>query len=75
MDDRALDARLAACERQITRLRRTLGLAALAIGLFGAAVLSGVTDELPGASVTQLSGQFLATVDGKEVFTTKRLGG
>lgn len=41
----------------------------------GAAVLSGVTDELPGASVTQLSGQFVATVDGKEVFTTKRLGG
>ncbi len=41
----------------------------------GAAVLSGVTDELPGASVTQLSGQFIATVDGNEVFTTKRLGG
>ncbi len=41
----------------------------------GAAELSGVTDELPGASVTQLSGEFVAKVDGKEVFTTKRLGG
>ena len=41
----------------------------------GAAMLTGVTDELPGASVTELSGEFSATVDGKEVFTTKRLGG
>lgn len=41
----------------------------------GVAVLSGVTDEVPGASATQLTGQFVAKVDGKEVFTTKRLGG
>ena len=41
----------------------------------GAAVLSGLTDELPGASVSELKGQFSGTVDGKEVFATNRLGG
>ncbi len=43
MDDQALDARLIACERQITRLRRTLGLAVLSFGVLGAAVLTGFT--------------------------------
>ncbi|MDQ6770202.1 MAG: hypothetical protein M3Z54_09465 [Gemmatimonadota bacterium] len=51
MDDCALDARLAACERQITRLRRTLGFAGLALGLLGAAVLSGFT--VPVTPTTQ----------------------
>lgn len=41
----------------------------------GAAALAGTTNELPGASVVSLDGQFTGTVDGNEVFTTQRLGG
>jgi hypothetical protein len=41
----------------------------------GAAALTGVTSEIPGASVVALSGEFTGTVDGKPVFTTQRLGG
>ncbi len=41
----------------------------------GTAVLTGVTSEIPGASVVALSGEFTGTVDGKPVFTTQRLGG
>lgn len=40
-----------------------------------AAVLTGQTSEFPGASITQLEGDFKGTVDGQEVFTTKKLGG
>lgn len=41
----------------------------------GVAALAGTTNELPGASVVSLDGQFTGTVDGTEVFTTQRLGG
>ena len=41
----------------------------------GAAALTGTTNEIPGASVVTLDGDFMATVDGVEVFTTERLGG
>lgn len=41
----------------------------------GAAVLTGTTTEIPGASVVALDGSFTGTVDGAEVFTTQRLGG
>jgi len=41
----------------------------------GAAVLTGTTNEIPGASVVTLDGQFTGTVDGQEVFSTQRLGG
>ena len=41
----------------------------------GAAELKGTTSEIPGASVVSLDGQFTGTVDGKQVFTTQRLGG
>ncbi len=41
----------------------------------GEAELSGNTSELPGASATELEGDFTGTVDGDEVFTTDRLGG
>jgi hypothetical protein len=41
----------------------------------GAATLTGATNELPGASVVSLNGQFTAMVDGVSVFTTQRLGG
>ncbi|MGH9136270.1 MAG: hypothetical protein ACRD0G_04380 [Acidimicrobiales bacterium] len=41
----------------------------------GEARLTGVTSELPGASITELKGEFTATVDGEEVFTTGELGG
>jgi hypothetical protein len=41
----------------------------------GAAELTGTTSELPGASATELEGDFTGTVDGEEVFTTDRLGG
>lgn len=41
----------------------------------GVAALTGTTNELPGASVVSLNGQFSGTVDGKEVFNTERLGG
>ena len=40
----------------------------------GAAELTGRTTELPGASLTELVGDFTGTVDGSEVFTTERLG-
>lgn len=41
----------------------------------GAATLTGTTNELPGASVVALSGTFVGSVDGTQVFTTQRLGG
>jgi hypothetical protein len=41
----------------------------------GDAVLTGVTSELPGASIIELEGEWTATVDGEEVFTTDELGG
>ena len=41
----------------------------------GAAVLTGTTNEVPGASVVSLDGNFTGTVDGASVFTTQRLGG
>jgi hypothetical protein len=41
----------------------------------GAAVLTGTTNEVPGASVVSLDGDFTGTVDGTAVFTTQRLGG
>jgi hypothetical protein len=41
----------------------------------GAAALTGTTNEVPGASVVALDGQFTGTVDGVAVFTTQRLGG
>lgn len=41
----------------------------------GAAMLTGRTKEIPGASVVSLDGDFTGTVDGSAVFTTQRLGG
>jgi hypothetical protein len=41
----------------------------------GVASLTGATNELPGASVVSLDGDFTGTVDGATVFTTQRLGG
>ena len=41
----------------------------------GAAALDGITDEVPGASVVALTGNFVGTVDGAQSFTTDRLGG
>lgn len=40
----------------------------------GAAALTGQTTEMPGASVTELEGQFAGTVDGTEVFSGTGLG-
>ena len=37
--------------------------------------MTGTTDELPGASVTELEGAFTGTVDGTEAFSTDTLGG
>lgn len=41
----------------------------------GAAALTGTTNEVPGASVVALDGDFTGTVDGTSVFTTQHLGG
>jgi len=41
----------------------------------GTAELTGETNEVPGASVVSLDGDFTGTVDGEEVFSTQRLGG
>jgi hypothetical protein len=41
----------------------------------GEAVLTGITSELPGASIVELEGEWTATVDGEQVFTTDGLGG
>lgn len=41
----------------------------------GAATLTGTTNEIPGASVVSLDGQFTGAVDGTTVFDTQRLGG
>jgi hypothetical protein len=41
----------------------------------GEAELTGITSELPGASITELEGDWTATVDGREVFTADELGG
>jgi hypothetical protein len=37
--------------------------------------LDGTTDEIPGASVTELEGTFVGTADGAEVFSVDTLGG
>jgi hypothetical protein len=37
--------------------------------------LTGTTDEIPGASVTELEGTFTGTADGTEVFSVDTLGG
>jgi hypothetical protein len=37
--------------------------------------LQGVTSEIPGASVTELEGNFAGTADGEEVFLVDTLGG
>jgi hypothetical protein len=39
-----------------------------------AASLTGTTSELPGASATELEGDFTGTVAGEEVFQVDRLG-
>jgi len=41
----------------------------------GTAELTGETNEVPGASVVSLDGDFTGTVDGEEVFSTQRRGG
>jgi len=40
-----------------------------------AAALTGTTDELPGASVVSIKGQFVGTVAGTQVFSVDHLGG
>jgi hypothetical protein len=40
-----------------------------------ALTLEGTTDEIPGASVTELEGSFVGTADGQEVFSVDTLGG
>ena len=37
--------------------------------------VDGTTDEIPGASVTELEGTFVGTADGDEVFSVNTLGG
>lgn len=39
------------------------------------AALTGTTSELPGASATEVEGDFTGTVAGDEVFAVDRLGG
>ena len=41
----------------------------------GEATLAGTTNEIPGASVVSLNGEFTGAVDGTTVFATQRLGG
>jgi hypothetical protein len=41
----------------------------------GAATLTGRTEEIPGASIVSLDGEFVGAVDGTTVFETQRLGG
>lgn len=38
-------------------------------------VLTGTTDEVPGASVTELEGTFVGSAEGAEVFKVDTLGG
>jgi len=40
-----------------------------------ALALEGTTNEVPGASVTELEGTFVGTADGTEVFNVDTLGG
>ena len=39
------------------------------------ALLEGQTSELPTSAITSLAGEFTGTVDGKQVFQVKQLGG
>jgi hypothetical protein len=41
----------------------------------GAATLKGTTDEIPGASIVSLKGQFVGAVNGNQVFSVDHLGG
>ena len=40
----------------------------------GAAEMTGTTSEVPGASVTEIKGEFVGTVDGAESFRADHLG-
>jgi hypothetical protein len=40
----------------------------------GAAEMTGTTSEAPGASVTEIKGEFVGTVDGSETFRVDHLG-
>src|SRR5215207_7813723 len=40
----------------------------------GAAEMTGTTSEAPGASVTEIKGEFVGTVDGSESFRVDHLG-
>ena len=57
------------------------GAAAIAVSCTGtttdgaAAAMTGTTSETPGASVTEIKGEFVGTVDGTEAFRVDSLGG
>ena len=71
----ALDGKLS-CEANVTDDVASLEISCTGTTQDGEdAALDGTTDEIPGASVTELEGSFTGTVAGEEVFSTDTLGG
>ena len=64
------------CEATASDQVDTMQISCTGTGTDGQALaLAGTTDEVPGASVTELEGTFVGTADGTEVFNVDTLGG
>jgi len=64
------------CEATTSDQVDSMQISCTGTGVDGQALaLEGTTDEIPGASVTELEGSFVGTADGDEVFNVDTLGG
>lgn len=64
------------CEATVADEADAVEISCTGTGTDGEALkLAGTTDEVPGASVTELEGTFVGTADDEEVFTVDTLGG
>jgi hypothetical protein len=64
-----------ACEANADQAKDAVTVSCTGTSTDGRALeLKGTTDEVPGASVTELEGDFAGTADGEEVFSVTTLG-
>lgn len=64
------------CEAEVTDARSAVQVSCTGTSEDGRALaIEGTTSEIPGASVTELEGEFVGTADGEEVFAVDTLGG
>lgn len=64
------------CEADATDDRSAVEVSCTGTGTEGQELeVEGTTSEMPGASITELEGDFTGTADGDEVFSVQSLGG